>query len=280
MERELGQGANGRVFLVSRAGSFYAMKVSDDPVDLQAEANVLKRLSMTDGSFRRFLVDVDDFQENGKRYPFYVMKYVKGVHLQDYLRRKGKDWFPLIGLRLLEKLRELHRKGWIFGDLKRENILVSGYGDVELVDFGGVTPKGRAVKQFTEIHDRGYWDAGSRSADEAYDLFAFAILCLQMCGRKPESFAKHVLPQNRNVGELLDQARNDPECRAYLPFLEKALLGTYTSSEEAYAEWKRLCLTPQRKQSVPVADKKHERRLTAVFAASLILFAAAVMYYR
>ena len=38
--------------------------------------------------------------------------------------------------------------------------------------------KGRAIKEFTEFYDRGYWGLGSRKADPAYDLFAVAMIMI------------------------------------------------------------------------------------------------------
>lgn len=277
VERGLGEGANGKVYLVRRGQERLAMKVGSDTLDLQSEVNTLKVLSGMEGSFRRFLVDVDDAEEQGQAIPFYVMRFVEGQQLQKYLSLKGSAWFPLIGLRLLEKLAELHRTGYIFGDLKKENVLVSGYGMVELVDFGGVTPIGKAVKQFTEIYDRCYWNAGDRSADAAYDLFSFAVLCIHVCGGPKEAFSREILPQNRSVEELLNQAAADPGCAEFLPFLKKALRGTYASSREALEDWRRLVRT--RKGTQADVRPAKDTWIKVGFAASLLLFAATVWYY-
>ncbi|MDF2939209.1 MAG: protein kinase family protein, partial [Paenibacillaceae bacterium] len=200
--------------------------------------------------------------------------------LQKYLSLKGADWFPLIGLRLLEKLAELHRRGYLFGDLKKENVLVSGYGTVELVDFGGVTPLGKAVKQFTEIYDRCYWNAGDRTADTAYDLFSFAILCIHVCGGPKAAFSREILPQNRSIEELLDQATADPGCAEFLPFLRKALRGSYAGSGEALEEWRRLVRNGRgAKNSKAGSMAGKDTWIKVGFAASLLLFAATVWYY-
>ncbi|WP_438448970.1 protein kinase domain-containing protein [Gorillibacterium sp. sgz5001074] len=278
IEKGLGEGANGKVYLVSRGEALVAMKVGTDAMDLQAEANVLKVLSKMEGSFRRFLLDVDDFHMEGKDYPFYIMKYVRGRQLQEYMGAKGKDWFPVVGLRLLEKLAELHAKGYVFGDLKRENVLVSEFGHVELVDFGGVTPMGKAVKQFTELYDRGYWNAGIRSADGAYDVFAFAVLCVHVCGGPKTSFNKAILPQVRNLDELLAEIRSDPQLKEYAPFLLRALKGEIPSAGQALAEWRGLLKnrtghTPAGMGQLPTLWVK------AGFAASVMLFAAVLWYY-
>lgn len=279
VERGLGEGANGKVYLVSRGEALFAMKVGTDAMDLQAEANILKVLSKMEGSFRRFLVDVDDFRAEGTDYPFYVMKYVKGLQLQEFLSAKGRAWFPVVGLRLLEKICELHGKGYIFGDLKKENVLVSDYGHVELVDFGGVTPAGKAVKQFTELYDRGYWNAGLRNADEGYDLFSFAVLCVHVCGGPKAAFSKAILPQNRTLDDLLDEIRRDPLCKEYTPFLMKALRGEYVSSREACEDWRRLMKRRSGHQAPAGRGKLPAGLIEVGFAASLALLATALWYY-
>ena len=44
IERSLGEGENGKVYLVKRGSAFFAMKLGFDPVDHQSEVNVLKQL--------------------------------------------------------------------------------------------------------------------------------------------------------------------------------------------------------------------------------------------
>src|SRR5690606_7564937 len=127
-----------------------------------------------------FVIEVDDLWSAHRRvtYPFYVMRYIEGIHPAKFLRENGEDWFAVIGYRILGKLAELHAHGYGFGDLKSDNILVSGYGTTELIDYGGLTSFGKSVRQLSERYDRGYWRAGSRVADAEYDLFAFAVLCI------------------------------------------------------------------------------------------------------
>jgi serine/threonine protein kinase len=277
VERSLGQGENGKVYLVKKGSAFFAMKLGFDSVDLQSEVNVLQQLSLTDGPFSRFLHDVDDFQTQGKDYPFYIMKYIKGSKISDFLQIKGEQWLGLIGLNLLKKLTYLHASDYIFGDIKMENILVSSYGAVELVDFGGVTQKGRAVKQFTEIYDRGYWGAGTRTADEAYDLFAFAVLFMQLSDQAHECFSRHLLPQNRTIDLLKEKLTNESskELQSYVPFLKKALDGEFSSSIQAYKAWKNIFY----KRSHPFQSKPKKGHalvwIQAGFVATVILFLSA-----
>ena len=70
------------------------------------------------------------------------MRYIEGMTISHFIHKRGQDWIYVIGSNLLRKLTEIHKSGYVFGDLKIENMIVSNYGDVDLIDFGGVTPKG------------------------------------------------------------------------------------------------------------------------------------------
>jgi serine/threonine protein kinase len=240
--RLLGEGANGKVYLVEHKAQWYALKVGGDTADLQSEINVLQSMAIQKRGAEPFLVAVDDFlHTDGSEYPFYVMRYVRGSEVSDYLFREGPDWFPLIGFHLLGKLAALHEAGWAFGDLKQENVLVGEYGRVELVDYGGVTAIGRSVRQFTEVYDRGYWSAGSRTANETYDLFSFAVLCIHLFeGNRLMQLTATLLPQNRVPEELFKLIQDSKVLQPFAEWLRKALLGKFRSAREAAAEWQRL----------------------------------------
>ncbi|MFS0725051.1 serine/threonine protein kinase [Paenibacillus sp. 1P07SE] len=275
IERLLGEGANGRVYLVERGGAWYAFKVGSDAVDLQSEVNVLKSLAQHQRGEEVFLVDVDDYRgKDGKEHPFYVMRYVRGLSLLDYLNREGTEWFPLVGFHLLNKLAGLHASGWVFGDLKLENVLVGDYGRAQLVDYGGVSAIGKSVRQFTEIYDRGYWSAGSRTADPQYDLFSYAVLCIQLFeSKRLAELTRTLLPQNRVPEELMKLTQDQPALKPFAGWLRKALHGGYADTREAAAAWQRLAHRPgsRRRSAAP----RWMRRLLLV---SALLFAASMIW--
>jgi serine/threonine protein kinase len=276
VERLLGEGANGKVYLVKRGKRQYALKLGLDAADLQSEVNALKVLSKSNTSFQNYLLDVDDFHYQGADYPFYVMRYIKGQTISDFIRHNGRDWMGLIGLNILRKLVELHERGYVFGDIKVQNMLVCGYGDVELIDFGGVTAKGRSVKQFTEVYDRGYWGAGTRSADEGYDMFAFAVLLISSTETEQRMHGiDKLLPQNRNVQMLIDLLKTNPILEPCMPVLQKALLGHYTSSSQVLAAWRRLKFHKR----LPASSANRESWLKLGFTVSLLFFGLVVYFY-
>jgi serine/threonine protein kinase len=277
VERQLGAGANGFVVLVRRGRSFFALKAGFEMVDHQSEINVLRMLSRTETSFRHYLIDVDDFVLEGKSIPFSVMRYIEGVTLPVFLRTHGSDWIYIIGTKLLKKLTELHQSGFIFGDLKLDNMLVFGHGDVELIDFGGVTRKGQSIKQLTEIYDRGYWDAGNRVAEESYDLFAFAVLILNALDDQDRFAAyRHALPQNRRIEELHAMIQETPLASPVAPFLIKALQGQMGSSQDAFRSWR--TLAAQRRGTGELLPTKTSW-LHVGLAGSLLLFGVTIYIY-
>ncbi|RXZ79294.1 serine/threonine protein kinase [Paenibacillaceae bacterium] len=278
VERMLGEGANGKVYLVERDRVRYALKVSADVVDLQSEINVLQSLAdQRTSEERSFLVDVDDYcHPEGRDYPFYVMRYVRGIKMSEYLAKHGTDWFPLIGFHLLGRLASLHEAGWVFGDLKPENVLVGDYGKAQLVDFGGVTELGKSVRQFTEIYDRGYWTAGSRSADAQYDIFSFAVLIIQLFeSRRIAQLTATLLPQNRVAEELMKIARQSAPLQPLQSWLRKALGGGFVNARDAAASWQ--------KTLRPVAARRRHppspRWMKRMFVISAMMLATTVIWF-
>lgn len=239
VQRLLGEGANGKVYLVRNGITNYAMKIAHNPLELQSEVNALKALRQA-GSGMSYFVEADDGYAKGQFFSYYVMKFVSGRNIASFLNLHGTEWFDIVARRLLERLHALHRVGYIFGDVKRAHIQVSRHGNVELVDFGGVTRKGKAVRQFTEMYDRGYWQAGSRKADEGYDLFAFAVLCIEcMDPEKELSASLPVLPQQRTRSYLKHILKRCPIRGGEKQILCDIIDGKLTSSQEALQGWRR-----------------------------------------
>lgn len=275
VEGLLGAGSNGVVVLVRRGTARFALKAGHETVDHQSEINSLLAISLTDTSFKNFLIDTDDMTFRGKDISFYVMRYIEGMTISQFIHKRGQDWIYVIGSNLLRKLTEIHKSGYVFGDLKIENMIVSNYGDVDLIDFGGVTPKGRAIKQLTEVYDRGFWNMGERVAEESYDLFSFAILLLKSLDQR-KRFAPFInmLPQTRDLDQLTAIMRENPVAAQISPFLQKALRGEFRTSEEAYQYWKKL--VSGKRLAQPALKMPW---LKICFAASIFIFGATVYVY-
>ncbi|MCM3786509.1 serine/threonine protein kinase [Neobacillus mesonae] len=279
----LGKGANGIVYLVQRepGGGRYALKMGFNGVDLQSEINVLTSIEKQYSQYERknssYLKEVDDYRINGTDIPFYVMKYVRGEPLHHFIRKHGSDWIALTGLRLLKKLAELHRLGWVFCDLKPQNVLVTSYGEVELIDYGGVSPVGRSAKQFTEWYDRGYWNAGSRVADPKYDVFSFALLLIHLLeGDELKRLAGDGLPQLRGMGSLTSLIQRSERLSPYKSWLKLAVQGKYDNAEVAFSSWKKQIYGPAKKERESKLEPA-PRWLIPSFALSALIMAGAIL---
>ena len=78
------------------------------------------------------------FEENGTAY--FVMEYVEGVSLKDYLRSHGGrisfEEAKSILVPIMDALSVVHSKGIIHRDVSPDNIVIKKNGEVKLLDFG------------------------------------------------------------------------------------------------------------------------------------------------
>jgi len=226
----LGSGANGKVYLAEGKQGKVAIKLSENSMGITSEVNVLKRLSQAQGSaLGPSLLDVDDYFHPilKKNLPFYVMEYIKGDHFIKFIEKRGIEWIDILILQLLNQLDHLHRIGWVFGDLKPDNLIVtSNPFEIRCIDVGGTTRLGRSIKEYTEFFDRGYWEMGTRKADPSYDLFA--VVMIMMNAVYPKRFKKNGTGKNQ-LFTMIDQ---HPYLKQRKTILTKALLGNYLSASE------------------------------------------------
>ncbi|QHS23901.1 phosphotransferase [Virgibacillus sp. MSP4-1] len=243
----LGSGAIGTVYLALYNQRSVALKISHQASAITTEVNVLKAFEKAQGKrLGPSLIDVDDWvPKQAASYSFYVMEYLKGQSLNSFVQQKGDDWLGIMMIQLLGDLHQLHQIGWVFGDLKPENLIVThSPSRLRWIDVGGTTKQGRAIKEYTEFYDRGYWEFGSRKADPAYDLFAVAMVMIQVY--YPDRFDKGHQPYQT----LMNKIKANQQLRSYRTCLEKALRGQYSSSAQMQKELARK-IAENRKQPIP-----------------------------
>lgn len=280
--RELGRGANGAVYLASQNGVKRAVKIGAEGMDILMEVNVLKQLQQERdprAAVAPLLCDVDDLIINGRSCTFYAMEYVDGEQLDQYVRQAGSDWVPVLVIQLLSRLSVLHRHGWVFGDLKPENVMVTRSDNkARLIDFGGVTKIGNAVRQFTEEYDRAAWHAGDRRAGVDYDLFSLAVMTVRLAV-SPEVWKSCQLDR-RHTGLLCDIIRNNDSLYPYRIPLVKAFHGKYASADEMKEEMMAIV----QKRAIGSRSKKAAGSgasgiwIGGLFVASMLLLAGTLYY--
>jgi serine/threonine protein kinase len=231
--KELGFGANGVVYLAKHNHTQVALKISDNSMSITSEVNVLKSFAKVQGlpTLGPSLFDVDDWQSKYGQLSFYAMEYIHGPDLLSFIQKKGKAWVPVLFLQLLSDLDKLHETGWVFGDLKPENLIVTGPPPtIRCIDVGGTTIQGRAIKEFTEFYDRGYWGLGSRKAERSYDLFAVAMIMINT------AYPNRLSKTTGGLSQLKEAIRQKPELKRYEKVILKALQGHYLTARQMRAE--------------------------------------------
>ncbi|HLR40327.1 MAG TPA: protein kinase [Virgibacillus sp.] len=253
IKKRLGQGAVGTVYLCEANGKRAALKISEQGTSMTVEVNVLKALQKVQGSrLGPYLLDVDDWKApSGNTYAFYVMEYLQGESMASFIQRNGKEWIGVLMLQLLKDLEQLHESGWVFGDLKAENLLVTDSPPrIRWVDVGGTTQIGRAIKEYTEFYDRGYWGLGSRRAEPSYDLFALVMVFLTIF--YPSRFEKTARPEQT----IFQKINHVKALKPYNNCLKKAILGKYQSSTQMKQDITRILYSRQsRKRTKQKTDK-------------------------
>lgn len=246
IKRKLGSGTVGAVYLCDHQGSEVALKISEQNSSITVEVNVLKALNQVqDTCLGPDLFDVDDWKATeSTTYSFYVMEYIKGESFRTFMKRNGSEWIGVFMLQLLNNLEDLHQSGWVFGDLKTDNLLImSSPPQVRWVDVGGTTQMGRAIKEYTEFYDRGYWSMGTRRAEPSYDLFSLVMVFLTLF--YPQRFPRLSDPEQTIIKKINDVQ----ELTLYKPVLKKAIAGKYQSSASMKQEVIDLLQKQQNKDS-------------------------------
>ncbi len=252
--RELGFGANGIVYLAQYVNKYVALKMSDNGMTVTSEVNVLKSFKKVQGDcLGPSLLDVDDWLHQGRITSFYVMEYIQGPNLLSFIQQKGSSWIDVLILQLLSDLQQLHGNGWVFGDLKPDNLIVTGPPPrIRCIDVGGTTIQGRAIKEFTEFFDRGYWGYGSRKAEVTYDLFAVAMILINIA--YPKRFNK----ASGDHHQLELKVRQSTELHKYEQIILPALRGEFRSAKEMRNE---LLILIQNKQKHANRQTLHDQKL-------------------
>lgn len=247
IKSKLGEGAIGSVYLCQRNQKLFALKISEKQTSITMEVNVLKALEQVQGNrLGPILFEVDDWiSPHGSIYSFYVMEYIKGETVVSFIRKNGVRWIGPLLQQLLEKLEGLHQAGWVFGDLKIDNLIVAApTPQMCWVDVGGITQIGRSIKEYTEFYDRGYWGLGTRRAEPSYDLFALSMAILEIF--YPKRFPRPTHGREKYLIRKIDQVS---ELKPYAVLLKKAITGKYTTATQMKIELQQTLFQMQRRKA-------------------------------
>ncbi|SES40882.1 protein kinase domain-containing protein [Salipaludibacillus aurantiacus] len=250
--RILGEGAIGRVYLAQTGGRLVAVKVARQAMSVSSEVNVLRRVSKVQGlSLGPSFLDMDDVVTSHGTTSFYVMEFIQGQPFMPFVINKGSEWLGLFTAQLLGDLHKMHAGGWIFGDLKPENLLITKQPyQLRWIDPGGITKAGRSIKEYTEYFDRGYWGEGDRKAEPSYDLFAVAMLMVNRA--YPSRFRK---TSQKGTDYILEKVTGAPLLHPYFTVIKKGIEQKYEDAGQM-KEDVLMALRNQKRAAVPSRLKR------------------------
>lgn len=168
VERLLGRGGMGTVFLAQRADGAYRQTVAIKLLDhLDEEARSVLRFERERQTLARLthpnIARLLDGGTTDEGTPFLVMEYVEGEHIDRFCdqRRLSVGERLRLFLQVCAGVQHAHRHLVVHRDLKPSNILVTPDGEVKLLDFGIA----KLLGELDTATDPGI----SRSADSAVD---------------------------------------------------------------------------------------------------------------
>ena len=191
VEKIIGKGGMSVVYKVKdmRVGTYLAMKeiTYDEGSTLNAgyrEVNVLKTLN------HPLLPRITDIVRTDKSFCV-VMDYIEGENLEEYVKKYGGfEEQKVIGIadKLLDCLIYLHSGGnkIIYRDLKPSNIMLTGEGDIKLIDFG-ISDSSEAKSESTAA-TRGFAPPEQllgREVDEKGDIYSLGATLKYLLKDRP-----------------------------------------------------------------------------------------------
>jgi len=144
------------------------------------------------GLLRRNIAGVFDYGEEDGR-PYIVMELLDGETLADRLQREGRldpDDVSRIGAEVADALAAAHAAGIVHRDVKPANVMITGRGDVKVMDFGiaaaesgtGLTGTGMVMGTARYLAPE---QALGQPATAASDLYALGVVLYELLTGAP-----------------------------------------------------------------------------------------------
>ncbi len=237
------------------------------------------------------IVSVFDFGETKKGQLYFVMEFVDGMDIQQYLKEHGEilpqDSALTIIAHVLDALDYAHRHGIVHRDIKPANILLNSKGQVKIADFGlakplmideeeetGLTMTAMAVGTPCFIAPEAF-DA-EQLPDHRADLYAVGVMLYRMLtGELPRGNFDSPSEMRAELDPRLDEA------------IEKAMYADpdtrYSSASELRLALDPVLISPttlmqieaeeeESKTAIKSVEKRRTKKGALIGAVALIVF--------
>lgn len=136
------------------------------------------------------IVKVYDVSSNINK-PYIVMEYIDGITLKDYIKQQGAiDWKESVHFttQILNALQQAHDKGIVHHDVKPQNIMLEGNGNIKVMDFGiariaGTESKNTAdngTKAIGSVHYISPEQVRCAQTDARSDVYSVGVMLYEM----------------------------------------------------------------------------------------------------
>jgi|GEM_PF-1988357 len=162
LERELGEGGMGSVWLARRSNATFHQFAAIKVIRGIASATLLARLRSERQALaalnHRNIAHLIDGGETPDGAPYIVMEYIDGQPIDEWCRSRRLDARACLQLmmQLVDAVAHAHEHLLVHRDIKPSNVLVTAEGQVKLLDFGVsklLAPEGDSLAA-TEFGDR------------------------------------------------------------------------------------------------------------------------------
>ena len=198
----LGEGGMAKVYLAHDAkfDTNVAMKLLNK--EYTNNENIRKRFLAEARSMYRMshsnIIKVTDLIDDGDTVAF-VMEYVEGVTLKDFIDRKGKlsdEEIQSIFVQMVEAVGYVHKQNLVHRDNKPSNFMIDPEGKVKLMDFGiakntdansaEYTQTGTGMQMGTPMYMSPEQVKSTKEVTIASDIYSLGVVLWQMVtGEKP-----------------------------------------------------------------------------------------------
>jgi serine/threonine-protein kinase len=250
IQGEIGRGGMATVYRAVQESLNRVVALKElDLSRFRSEPNALERFRLEARAAAALehpnIVTVYDlWEEEDKAY--IAMEFIDGVELKDVLLNGSVQHINavLIAMAISEALHYAHSRGMVHRDVKPGNIMLSGSGEIRLMDFGivSVADAGDLTVTGQILGTPAYMSPEQIAGEElgpGADLFSLgAVLYEMIAGRKPFSGANHIaLIQDVLHGQPIPLHEHDPQVpesisQAVQKCLEKSPERRYGSMEE------------------------------------------------
>ncbi|MBQ7567471.1 serine/threonine protein kinase, partial [bacterium] len=200
--KELGKGSFGLVFMAydTQLDRNVAIKRLRDPVTNLEDIKFLTREARTAAKLiHTNIVQIHDIiiEDN---YLYFVMEYIEGQSLDDWLEAHGPCKTEELGSRIgmfvdvLNAVRFMHEHSIVHRDLKAANIMLNELGQAKLLDFGlaSIGTSSLTNKTFAGFGTPNYMApeqlSKDKKVDSRADIYALGIIFYELLtGRLPYS---------------------------------------------------------------------------------------------